>query len=349
MFNFLFKSLHRFQTKMEDIDPSKPVDIEKLSNHEYYLHVQRIRDTASQVGAQSQKQIDRMTVGSHAVSFITAGNHLRAMSEFDHQFKPYVPDKARDPLVRGARKVFDSVRKDWVMSLTKVRDGVSTAEQFYTANTPGMSKTESQAYRKVLKDTKGKSQGGGHGTTPKKMKFGRGGFNNNRGGGHNRNFPSGGGGDFGGSFDPFNQGEKCKFLQDRNEDLEKSLKMLVDQNTQKTLIIRSLQLQSVLMAMKLDAFRTELFSLLNDIKITNSGSVPYQPSYYKDSSSVGPPQYGGGGYNSGGGNHHGGFGRGGRGGYRGNNYRGGGGAPHTNQGGDRGGFGGNHGSGGGNN
>ena len=226
---------------------------------------------------------------------------------------------------------------------------MAAAEAFHKSVTPGMSDKEMAAYRKVLKETKGKHSGGSQGGTPKKHKFGRGGFNN-RGGGHGqRNFPSGGGGEFGG-YDPFSSaGEERKLLSDQNAALRKTLRMLEEQNVQRLILIRAWQLESFLMSMKIDALKQELVSLLIDIKEDHFGTVPYKPSYLKDSSSVGPNQYGSGGHGGHGGygGYDGGFGRGGRGrgggGYRGNNYRGRGGGD---QGGDRSSYGGNQTAGG---
>ena len=338
---------------MEDIDPKRPVDVEKMSPYEYHIHVQRIRDTVSSLGGQGAKEIDRMFIQSHATAYIEAGDHMRNMASFNKEFRPYVPEGAREPLMRTARRLYDAVRKDWILTMTKVKDGVATAESFYKSTNPGMSDKEMAAYRKVLKETKGKSHSGGHGSTPKKMKYGRGGYNHSRGGGHGqRNFPAGGG-EYGG-FDPF-QGEQRQLLSDQNAELRKALRLLEEQNMKKLLIIRALQIDSFILNMKMDALNLELVSLLKDIKEDNLGSVPYQPSYLKPSFPVGPPQYGSGnqgghggqgGYGGGGGgnNHNSGFGRGGgrggRGGYRGSNYN------NLNQGGDRGSFGGNQNTGG---
>ena len=103
---------------MEDLDPKKPVDVEGMSPYEYHLHTQRIRDTASSLGGQATKDIDKFSVSSHATTYITAGDHMRNMAAFNKAFRPYVPEDAREPLVNTARKTYDAVRKDWVLTIS---------------------------------------------------------------------------------------------------------------------------------------------------------------------------------------------------------------------------------------
>ena len=170
---------------MEDLDPKKRTDIEKLSPHEYALHKERVRDNVSSLSATGQKHIDRYMLASHAASYLHIGGHVRLVAAFDKEFGPYVPENIRSGLVESARKSYDAVRKDWLLVLTKVKDGVMPAEQFYTSTTPGMTAKEASAYKKVLKNNK-RPNSGGQGGTPKKGRFGRGGsgsFDNGRGGG----------------------------------------------------------------------------------------------------------------------------------------------------------------------
>ena len=168
---------------MEDLDPKKRTDIEKLSPHEYALHKERVRDNVSSLSTTGQKFIDRYMLASHAASYLDIGGHVRLVAAFDKEFGPYVPANIRDGLMESARKVYDAVRKDWLLVLTKVKDGVMPAEQFYTSTTPGMTTKEASAYKKMLKNSK-RQNGGGQGGTPKKGRFGRGGsFDGGRGGG----------------------------------------------------------------------------------------------------------------------------------------------------------------------
>ena len=337
---------------MEDIDLNKPLDIEKMSPHEYFMHQQRVRDTVSSaLQKDSQKQIDKITVSSHANSFLDNGTHLRALSHFQREFKYWVPEEALDPLLKTARKAYDSVRKDWLMSLTKVRDGVAPAENFYTYTVPGMSEKEHLAYRKLLRENKTKNppstQGGGF---PKRGRGGgRGGYNNYRGTGHGRGgYNSGGGYDYGG-FDPYqNQGEALRIMMIQNKVMKETREDLTSQNNYLNLAVRSLQIRNFLINRKLNQLKEDVAFNLSQLSLhaappmiswhnhhVNPPVTPWQIDYYNDPSNLGRG-HGGGGYNRG--NNRGG---GGRGGYKGNNYDnnqgGGGGANH---------FGGNQASGG---
>lgn len=337
---------------MEDIDLNKPLDIEKMSPHEYFMHQQRVRDTVSSaLQKDSQKQIDKITVSSHANSFLDNGTHLRALSHFRREFKAWVPEEALDPLLKTARKAYDSVRKDWLMSLTKVRDGVAPAENFYTYTVPGMSEKEHLAYRKLLRDNKNKTppstQGGGF---PKRGRgAGRGGYNNSRGAGHGRGgYNSGGGYDYGG-FDPYqNQGEALRIMMIQNKVMKETKEDLASQNNYLHLAVRSLQIRNFLINRKLELLKEDVAFNLSQLSLhaappriswndqhVNPPMIPWQNVYYNDPSHLGRG-HGGGGYGRG--NNRGG---GGRGGYKGNNY-------DNNQGGGGGNnhFGGNQASGG---
>ena len=341
---------------MEDIDLNKQLEIEKMSPHEYFMHQQRVRDTVSSaLQKESQKQIDKITVSSHANSFLDNGTHLRTLSHFQREFKTWVPGEALDPLMKTARKAYDSVRKDWLMSLTKVRDGVAPAENFYTYTVPGMSEKEHLAYRKLLRDNKNKNpqstQGGGF---PKRGRGGgRGGYNNSgynnsRGAGHGRGgYNSGGGYDYGG-FDPYqNQGEALRVMMVQNKVMKEMKEDLTSQNNYLDIAVRSLQIKNFLINRKLDHLKEDVAFNLSQLSLhaappmifwqnhqVNPPMFPWENVYYNDST-LGRG-HGGGGYNRG--NNRGG---GGRGGYRGNNYDnnqgGGGGSTH---------FGGNQASGG---
>ena len=314
---------------MDDIDLRKPLQIEKLSLHEHYLFQQKIRDLVSTLTLQCPKPIDRIAISQHASSFIDAGIHMREMAVFYREFRNLIPPAIMDPLMKSARKSFDMVRRNWLLTLTKTRDGVASAESFYSYRDPGMSDREHREYKKVLKDAKkNQNSNAGGGSTAKKQKFGRGGFNNKGrgrgGGGYNDggNFHSGGGYqggggyDFGaGSFDPFQgqgQGEIEELLNAQNKILVEDVRRLRDQNLAAVLMIRALKLQSELINLKTASLKEEVTSLLLDVKKSFLGGIPFPPSYFKNSSSTGRGGHGGGGFN------HGGFG----GGYRGNNYRG---------------------------
>ena len=326
---------------METVDLRKPVDVEKLSVHEHYQYQQRVRDLVSSLTLQSTKPIDRMNVTSHATSFLDAGVHMRTMASFYKEYCNLIPPEIMDPMMKTARKAYDSVRRDWLMTLTKVRDGVAPAESFYSYTVPGMSDREHLAYKKVLKENKHKAQTPNTGGfTQKKQRTGRGGFHNSRGGGGRgggRNFHDGGGfqSDYNsGGFDPFqNQGMANEDVFVQNEVLVKEVRMIRDENLSMLIILRALKLQSLLLSIKMNSLKEEVTTLLLDVKNVNYGGIPFPPSYLRKPSSVGRGGHGGGSYNNGGN----------RGNYRGNNYNNRG---NNHGGGGGGNQGGNQGSGG---
>ena len=300
---------------MEDIDVRKPIDIEKMTPHEFERHKQRIRDMEASLSMTSQKQIDRMTIQSNAESYITQGGHLRDVSAFCRNFQNYVPQEALQPMMESGRKGYDYVRKNWLMSMTKVRDGVGPAEAFYSSVAPGMSDKEHAAYKRILKDNKPKQ----HQDFSKKRKFNRGG----RGGGRGRGgYNAGGGHDYG--FDPFREssGEELETLVIRNEALAKEAWLMKQENERVSLMINNLKVQNYLVNKKLEMLRSDVVLLLLQIKQAHSGVIPYQPVNSDWLSSAGRDHYNDGGrggrdnhYNSGGGGY--------RGGYKGSNHRGG--------------------------
>ena len=99
-------------------------------------------------------------LASHAPFYLNIGGHVRLVAAFDKEFGPYVPENTRSGLMESARKSYDAVRKDWLLVLTKVKDGVMPAEQFYTLTTPGMTAKEASTYKKVLKNNKRPNSGG---------------------------------------------------------------------------------------------------------------------------------------------------------------------------------------------
>ena len=320
---------------MENIDVRKPIDVERHTYHEFELHKQKIRDTVAALSMQSQKEIDRMTVSSHASSYIKQGVHLREVSRFCSHFQRYVPQEALEPMMKSGRECYDAVRQDWLMALTKVRDGVAPAENFYSSVAPGMSEKEHNAYKKILRDAKAKQKSAGDSFSRKKK------YNRGRGGGGGRG--GYGGGDRRGSdydFDPFrdNSGEALKSLMEQNEGLRRKVFELKSQNEYLSLIIGNLKVQSYLISKKYEMLRDDTVLLLLQIKQAHHGAIPYKPVNYSWFPSAGRDQYrdggrGGGGYHSGGGGY--------RGGYKGSNHRGGHGG-----GGGGGGFGGNQSGGG---
>ena len=186
---------------MEDIDLRKQVDVEKLSAHEYAMHQERVRDTVASLTLEPHKAIDRISVTNHASSYLDASSHIRALSAYCREMEPYNPPDVLRELLKSGRKSYDSVRKNWLMQVTKVKHGVQTAENFSSFSVPGMSAKEAVAFRKLTKDSKTKNPGSQGGGPPKRGRghggYGRGGYG--RGGGR-----GGYGGYDNGGFDPSN-------------------------------------------------------------------------------------------------------------------------------------------------
>ena len=323
---------------MEDIDVRKPIDIEKQTPHEFERHKQRIRDTVAALAMNSQKQIDRMTVQSHAESYINQGVHLRDVSSFCRHFQNYVPQEALQPMMESGRKGYDSVRKDWLMSMTKVKDGVGPAEAFYSSVAPGMSRTEHNAYKKILKDNKPKQNQGGD--FNRKRKFGRGRGGGGRGRGR---YDTRGGSDY--DFDPFRDGsgEKLENLLIKNETLAREAWLLKRENERVVMMVNNLEVQKYIINKKLEMLREDLLLLLLQIKLAHCGAIPYLLNSNNQFPSAGRDHYGDGGRGGGGGHGHYNSGGGGyRGGYKGSNHRGG----HSGGGGGGNSYGSNQGGGG---
>ena len=325
---------------MEDIDLRKQVDVEKLSAHEYAMHQERVRDTVASLTLEPHKAIDRISVTNHASSYLDASSHIRALSAYCREMEPYNPPDVLRELLKSGRKSYDSVRKNWLMQVTKVKHGVQTAENFSSFSVPGMSAKEAVAFRKLTKDSKTKNPGSQGGGPPKRGRggYGRGGYG--RGGGR-----GGYGGYDNGGFDPsHNQGISHINVEDDKE-LAREVKGLHIQNSLIAQKVDQLRIENLIIAHKASVLRLHAFEALRQSKDFDQYLFARMNLYSKWYAFLGKNQGGGGGYN----NHGGGYGYdnrggrgggGGRGGFKGSNF------PNNQGGGGGGGYGGNQSGGG---
>ena len=108
---------------MDEIDLNKRSEVEKLPHQEFLLHLNQVRDTVTQCLSPSSKPIDRIALTSHMTSYIDAANNMRMVASFVREYARVVPENVLKSMLKSARKSFDSVRRDWLQIVTKLKEG----------------------------------------------------------------------------------------------------------------------------------------------------------------------------------------------------------------------------------
>jgi hypothetical protein len=167
---------------MDDpVDLRKRSKVEKMTQQEFLQHANNLRDTAASINC--QKNIDRIFLVSAMQLYADAATNIRLLSAIAVQNAQNMPEESVSQSLQSARKVLEGARRNWIRTVTKIKDGVATAESYANFAIPGMDSEEATKYRKLIKEKKPKADSGGsseYGASRKRSNFrgrGRGGGN----------------------------------------------------------------------------------------------------------------------------------------------------------------------------
>lgn len=183
----------------EPADLKKRTMAEKMTQQEFLQHVNTCRDTTA--GMNCPKAIDRIFLNSAMQTYVDAATHVRLQAAFNQTFAPNVPEDALSQILQSTRKVVEGSRRNWIRTVTKIKDGVSTAESISSFAIPGMGSEEAAKYRKLIKEKKPKNDSGGVNDSGSSRRRGGSRSRGRGGGGYYRNEGPGGG------YDPYYGGD----------------------------------------------------------------------------------------------------------------------------------------------